>query len=68
MRNGVTIIPPHVFTQPARFYFRLLEVERYDFVVVIYGIKSTLNFIKILTIIVIELLIVHTVTSMRRVL
>jgi hypothetical protein len=46
--NGVVIIiPPHDFKQSSRWYHQVLEVKKYEFGVVSYGITSVPNFIKI---------------------
>jgi hypothetical protein len=58
MCNGVIINPPHEFKQPLRWQYRVLEVAKYEFGVIIYGITSIPNFMQILTNI-IQLLNIH---------
>jgi hypothetical protein len=49
MGNGVIMIPHHNFKQPSSWYQRVWEVKKYAFGKDTCGMKSVLNFIKILT-------------------
>jgi hypothetical protein len=42
-------IPPPIFEHPSRCYYRVLEVTKYEFRVVMCGIKSTGNIIQFRT-------------------